>query len=60
MVTSADANSKAASAMRLIVILSAVGHNFLRVLAWLRALWCLILGTLIAAPSDCSPLKSVS
>jgi transposase, IS5 family len=42
------------------VILSAVGHNFRRILAWLRALWCLILTTLIAAASDCSPLKSVS
>jgi IS5 family transposase len=42
------------------VILSAVGHNFRRILAWLRALWCLILTTLIAAASDRSPLKSVS
>ncbi|MGY3240019.1 hypothetical protein ACVMAJ_006909 [Bradyrhizobium sp. USDA 4448] len=42
------------------VILSAVDHNFRRVLAWLRALWCLILTTLIAAASDRLPLKSVS
>jgi len=42
------------------IILSAVGHNFRRILAWLRAFWCLILTTLIAAASDRSPLKSVS
>jgi IS5 family transposase len=41
------------------VILSPVGHNFRRILAWLRALWCLILTTLIAAASDRSQLKSV-
>jgi IS5 family transposase len=60
MVTSVAATSKAASANAANVILSAVGHNFRRVLAWLRALWCLILTTLIAATSDCSPLKSAS
>ena len=37
------------------VILSAVGHNFRRILAWLRVLWCLILTTVIAAASDRSP-----
>ena len=36
------------------VILSAIGHNFRRVLAWLRALWCLFLAALIAAARDCS------
>ena len=36
-----------------------VGHNFRRILAWPRALWCLILTTLIAAASDRSQLKSV-
>src|SRR5207249_12047738 len=34
------------------VILSAVGFNFRRILAWLRVLWCLFLATLIAAISD--------
>ncbi len=42
------------------VILSAVGHNFRRILAWLRAFWRLILTTLIAATSNPSPLKSRS
>ncbi len=42
------------------VILSAVGHNFRRILAWLRALWCLILRALIAAISDRSSLQSAS
>ena len=42
------------------VILSAVGHNFRRILAWLRALWCLFLTALIAAARDRSPLKSAS
>lgn len=42
------------------VILSAVGHNFRRILAWMRALWCLILTTLIAATSHRPPLKSAS
>ena len=41
------------------VILSAVGHNFRRMLAWLKALWCLILTTLIATASNRSQLKSV-
>lgn len=39
------------------VILSAVGHNFRRILAWLRVLWCLFLATLIAATSDRSSLQ---
>ncbi len=30
-------------------ILSAIGHNFRRILPWLRALWCLFLTALIAA-----------
>ncbi|MGY3033649.1 hypothetical protein ACVIIV_002819 [Bradyrhizobium sp. USDA 4354] len=40
------------------VILSAVGHNFRRILALLRTLWRLFLTTIIAALSDQSPLKS--
>ncbi|MHC2443030.1 hypothetical protein ACVJ6Q_009281, partial [Bradyrhizobium elkanii] len=39
---------------------SAVGHNFRRILAWLRGLWRLFLATLIAAISDRSPLQSAS
>jgi IS5 family transposase len=42
------------------VILSAIGHNFRRILAWLRALWCLFLTTLIAAARDSSPLEAAS
>ena len=42
------------------VILSAIGHNFRRILAWLRALWCLFLTALIAAARDRSPLDSAS
>jgi hypothetical protein len=42
------------------VILSAVGYNFRRILAWLRALCCLILTALIAAISDRPPLQSAS
>lgn len=42
------------------VLLSAVGHNFRRILARMRALWCLFLATLIAAISDRSPLQSAS
>jgi transposase, IS5 family len=42
------------------VILSATGHNFRRILAWLRALWCLFLTALIAAARDRSPLESAS
>jgi IS5 family transposase len=33
------------------VVLSAVGHNFRRILAWLRAFWSLILLALIEAIS---------
>src|SRR6204780_1150525 len=32
------------------VVLSAVGHNFRRILAWLRVLWCLFLAT-VSQPS---------
>ena len=42
------------------VILSAVGHNFRRIIAWLRGLWPLFLATLIAAISDHSSLQSAS
>ncbi len=42
------------------VVLSAVGHNFRRILAWLRDFWRLILSALIAAISVQSVLKSAS
>lgn len=42
------------------LILSTVGHNFRRILAWLGGLWCLILTTHIAVTSDRSQLKSDS
>ncbi len=42
------------------VILSAVGHNFRGILAWLRTLWRPFLTAIIAALSDQSPLKSVT
>src|SRR5579864_3029761 len=42
------------------VILSAVGHNFRRILAWLRDFWRLILTALIAAISVQSALRSAS
>jgi IS5 family transposase len=42
------------------VVLSAVGHNFRRILAWLRALCCLFLTALIAAVCNSSPLKAAS
>jgi transposase, IS5 family len=42
------------------VILSAVGHNFRRILAWLRDSWCLILTALIAAIAVQSTLRSAS
>lgn len=42
------------------VILSTVGHNFRRILAWLRALWCIIRTALIAAISDYFSLNSAS
>jgi transposase, IS5 family len=41
-------------------ILTAVGYNFRRILAWLRALLCLILSALIAAISFQSPVRSAS
>jgi IS5 family transposase len=40
------------------VILSAVGHNFRRILAWLRLLCCLFLTALIAAINQPNRLKS--
>jgi IS5 family transposase len=40
------------------VVFSAVGHNFRRILAWLRELLCLFLTALIAALSVQSALKS--
>ena len=42
------------------VVLSAVGHNFRRILAWLRDLWRLILTALIAAISLQPALRSAS
>jgi IS5 family transposase len=42
------------------VILSAVGHNFRRIFAWLRNLLRLILSALIAAISVQSPVRSAS
>ncbi|MGH6737978.1 MAG: IS5 family transposase, partial [Bradyrhizobium sp.] len=42
------------------VILSAVGYNFRRILAWLRKFLRLILIALIAAVSNSPPLKSAS
>jgi IS5 family transposase len=40
------------------VILSAVGHNFRRILAWLRFLCCLIITALVAAINQPNRLKS--
>jgi IS5 family transposase len=42
------------------VILSAVGYNFRRILAWLRALWCLLLIALLQTISVQTELKSAS
>ncbi len=42
------------------VILSAVGHNFRRILAWLRDLWCLCMATFIAVISDSSSPQAAS
>ena len=42
------------------VVLSAVGHNFRRILGWLRDFWRLILTALIAASSVQSALRSAS
>lgn len=42
------------------VVLSVVGHNFRRILVWLRALWRLILTALIAAISGCPALNPAS
>ena len=42
------------------VILSAVGHNFRRILAWLRDFWCLILAALFAAFNVNVALRSAS
>ena len=42
------------------VVLSAVGHNFRRILAWLQDFWRLILTALIAASSVQSALRSAS
>ena len=42
------------------VILSAVGYNFRRLLAWLRAFLTFILSTLTAAMSGQLPLRSAS
>jgi IS5 family transposase len=42
------------------VVLSAVGHNFRRILAWLRAFWPLILLALIEAISPQSAIRSAS
>ena len=42
------------------VVLSAVGYNFRRILAWLRALWCLFLIALFQTVSVQPELKSPS
>ncbi|MGY3695737.1 hypothetical protein ACVIGA_005817 [Bradyrhizobium sp. USDA 3240] len=42
------------------VILSAVGYNFRRILAWLRALWYLFLAAFFSVTSHRTPLKSAS
>lgn len=42
------------------VVLSAVGHNFRRILTWLRAFWCLFLIGLIATINAKPALKSNS
>ena len=42
------------------VVLSAAGHNFRRILAWLRDFWRLILTALVAAISLQSALRSAS
>ncbi|MET4259613.1 hypothetical protein ABIC09_004571 [Bradyrhizobium sp. S3.12.5] len=42
------------------VILSAVGYNFRRILAWLRALCCLFLIALIKTINDQPEIKSAS
>ena len=38
-------------------VLTAVGYNFRRILAWLRALWCLLLATLLRAVAGRSLLN---
>ena len=56
MAPSAAATSTAGDAAN--VILSAVGHNFRRILAWLRNLLCLLLFPLwrmIACPASLNP-----
>jgi transposase, IS5 family len=42
------------------VLLSAAGHNFRRILAWMRDFWHLLLTALFAAISIQSALKSAS
>ena len=42
------------------VILSAVGYNFRRILAWLRVLWCLFLSALLKTINVQPKLKSAS
>ena len=42
------------------VVLSAVGHNFRRILAWLRDFWRLILTEIVAAISVQLALRSAS
>lgn len=42
------------------VILSAIGHNFRRILAWLRTRWCLFVIDPFPALRDSSPLESAS
>ena len=42
------------------VILSAVGHNFRRILAWFRELWCLFLFVLWRTLACPAPLNSAS
>jgi transposase, IS5 family len=42
------------------VILSAVGHNFRRILAWLKGFWRLLLTAILAAGAVMPALKSAS
>ena len=42
------------------VILSAVGHNFRRILAWFREIWCLFLFALWRTLPPPAPLNSAS
>ena len=58
MAPSAAATSTAGDAAN--VILSAVGHNFRRILAWLREFLCLFLTQLWRTRACPAPLNSAS